>query len=132
MTNRVNYIRSSIEEMEETIRTLQEECEHEFTITKPHGELRESLVEGIYLGSTDNPWSGPRGSLKFSINCLKCSLTKDCSVAYICPKCFTKLEVDKSPNLRKEYWGKSYIYYGSLIHSCPNRHFVIVNDEWDQ
>lgn len=132
MGNRVDYIKSSIEEMEQTIVELQATCEHKFSMTKSHGELKESLVSNVYLGNSEVLRN--QDNLLFTISCFKCSFTKYCSVAYTCPKCFIGLDSgdDSSIELREKYWGSSYIYYRSRIHSCSNNDFAIVNDVWDQ
>ena len=129
MTNQVDELQQKIVDLKDVIKDIQEACEHEFTITKPHGELKESLVPGVYLGFNAQ---GGNGHLNFTINCPKCSLTRKCKACFICPKCFSTLEKDEYPVLRQEYWERPYIYYGSLMCRCPNRHFRIVNDEWNQ
>ena len=132
MTNRVDYIKSSIKEMEQTIVDLQAVCEHKFSMTKSHGELEESLVSNVYLGNSEALKT--QDNLLFTISCFRCSLIRYCSVAYTCPKCFIRLDSgdDRSIELRERYWGSSYIYFGSRIGSCPNNDFAIVNDVWDQ
>ncbi len=133
MTNRVDYIKSSIEKMEQTIADLQIACEHKFSITKSCEEPKESLVTSVYLGIEG--LNKPKGS-DFTIFCDKCSLIRNLSYCFSCPRCFEDLEFDRnSVNWRQEYKEdryKRYGYYGVIIHRCPNKDFAVANDEWDQ
>ncbi len=129
MTNRVDHIRSSINEMEGTIKSLQEDCEHEFSITEPHGDLEESKVQDVYLGLV----SGfNRPGKNFYITCTKCSIKRRHTYTHTCPRCFEQLVQDKTMSLRDRYWKDFNSYYSSRVYRCPNMDFAVVNDEWDQ
>ncbi len=132
MTNRVDYIKSSIEGMEKTIADLQTACEHKFSITKSFDEPKISIVNSVYLGIEGN--NRPKGS-DFTITCSKCSLVKNLSYCFSCPRCFEDLKVEDLVNWRSDYKEDRYRrfgYYGVRMSTCPNRDFSIANDEFDQ
>ncbi len=121
-----------VDELQSQIQTIQTECEHEWTITSPHDELRESFVKGVYLGKInvyipDNT--------KFVITCSKCSLTGTRHYTDTCPRCFITLKIEVNLEDRGKYKEdkyKNYGYYGVRVSRCPNNDFAVANDEFDK
>ena len=125
MTNRVDVLRKEIKELQDT-------CKHEWTITSPHDELRESLVSNIYLGKEGVYIPG---NTKFVITCSECSSTGTRYYTDTCPRCFITLKADGILSRRGDYKDDrfdKYGYYGVRILRCPNNDFAVANDEFDQ
>ncbi len=126
MTNRVDELKGEIKELQDT-------CVHEWTITKSHDELKESLQPGTYQGR--DGWSYLGGRDHFSISCSECSLVRDLSYYITCPKCFETLKVNDKLSWRENYKEdryKQYGYYAIRLSHCPNNDFAVANDEFDQ
>ncbi len=131
-----------VDELEKEIEGIRSSCTHQFEMTK-EPTLLESLVPGTYVGTFTGQTEGLQGKVdnSFILKCSKCSLEQRTSALGQCPKCFESLVRDErlvhslkefNWDGRTEYFGCSYLYNAIRLSRCPNRHFIIASEEWDQ
>ncbi len=123
---------NEVDKLEERIRTIQENCDHDFRLfNKP--KLSKSLVRGVFVGGLRGP-AQVSCSECMTLVCLKCSEKKVESVIYTCPRCLRSMGEAKclGAGSREKYFGRSYYYYAAAVARCSNCDFAIAFDEWDQ
>lgn len=133
MTTRAEQLQREIQQRTEQLERLQKDCVHQWILVGEAPELVESLIPGIYIGTTEGPISPDLQNKKliFQIECSDCLKTMRVNLGNTCPKCFGRLG-DRELRWRKDVFGINYLYFGVRIRRCPQYHYAVACDEWDQ
>jgi len=121
--NQVDILLKQVEDIRKT-------CSHQFKALDP-SIIPDSLVPGLLEGlNLTNP---KRARFSFHLKCTKCSMVETESALVTCPLCFRGLVKDEGLDSdRAKYFGQLHLYYSVRISRCPEGHFSIASDEWDQ
>jgi hypothetical protein len=124
--NQVDILRLQIKE-------IQESCEHDYQFTK-EPELKETLVNGVYVGHISGPIALEASIIQMALACIKCSKEWKTNIEQTCPRCLCKMNSGRcrGASSREEYFGKEYLYYSVKLSNCPKCYFTVASDEWDQ
>ena len=132
--NNVHKLETDIKKLQAEISKIQNNCSHDFEVVNKL-KLQETLVKGVFVGSTAGPVKVGYSETSLLLKCRNCFVEISTNISRRCPKCLSDMVCTAEclgADSRLKYFGNDHLYYSIRLNGCSKCDFAVASDEWDQ